>query len=335
MLRSVISHFMATGAVIVALCGGFTACANRDDVNSITALPHRSAMPTSAVQQRARLHERNEFDWVGLAHNKTLDDFRRELRKPSRMPGLCPFLLELAGKQNHIPVDQRSHLSEDQRNEAIATLKRRDCKTPAPAARSTSFSLPRTLEVSPLAAGLVTRISSATLEATSSYDLSERLMPILVDASVLDDTERAYVLGTLSTAQNSMEYWESVWPQFMLEVRDEYSSCLTTDSERSEVACIDPVSTESAPLPGLRLVTLGAVPCSGFNGAWEGIKATAQADADGFGGGFLGGLVTKSIPGAAQVGAIAAVGKSGWTGVKVTIGLWKCAMGYGDRSGLA
>src|SRR5437867_12154101 len=44
-------------------------------------------IPPAAVRARTRLHQRNPLEWVGLAHNRAIDDFRKELRKPGVLSG--------------------------------------------------------------------------------------------------------------------------------------------------------------------------------------------------------------------------------------------------------
>lgn len=48
------------------------------DAPAVTKAPSRA-------DARTRLHQRNKHDWVGVAHNKAIDEFRKELRKPGRI----------------------------------------------------------------------------------------------------------------------------------------------------------------------------------------------------------------------------------------------------------
>src|SRR5689334_10701117 len=51
--------------------------------------------PTRVATSEAirRLHASNDYDWVGVAHNRALDDFRAELRKPGILTrNICAFI---------------------------------------------------------------------------------------------------------------------------------------------------------------------------------------------------------------------------------------------------
>ena len=260
------------------------------------------------------------------------------------MPPLCGFVVNLAQSEKHVPNAHRVIPTPEQLDRQRRIVRELACvkrgAAAAPEAVPVALSPIAYEGVSALTSSILEQIGSAVLEATDSYDLSSRLMPALDQAFSLEPTEQALVLGTISTAQNSFEYWESAWPQFSTEVISEYSPCLTSGLttgytyEETQSACVGTqlVSGAIGQRPThFRLSLEPAVSCGSF-GAWEGMKRTAKSDADGFLGGFLGGLVTKDPKAAAVTGGAAAVGKSAVTGIYVTIDLWKCAMGWKDNT---
>jgi hypothetical protein len=333
-----------TVASTLALAGvATTSCRDSSTSTVTTATVQLTENRSGDASSRDRIHALNREDWIGEAHNRALDDFRKELRKSGKMPRLCDYLADLVAREDHLPSDKRGRFTRNQTAQRDSVIKAQFCSKKSRSGAQNVLFVPAIPQesgletASPTALALLDRIDVAIVETTDSYDLSGRLAPILNEASVLDSTDQFLVLGALSTAQHSLEYWESVWPQFSQEVRDEYLECINASRLLTEeMDCtgkelvFDTRQSSSNPLA---LVTRQD-PCLGFNGAWDGIKKTAQSDKDGFIGGFFGALTTtRNVPIALVAGVGGAAGKSAVTGTGVTIHLFKCAMGWQKTAG--
>jgi hypothetical protein len=214
-----------------------------------TASTHSPSDGASLTAAREQLHRNNPMNWVGIAHNRALDDLLKELRKPGVLSrDVCQYLLEFVSSDARVPVDRaglRRAAGATARREvgrkalratALCSQRfdRRASALPARVSLAAYYS-PRppfgsaSLQSgSPSAAayGLLEQILAAIDAAVDSYDLAWRLHPVLNAASQLDAIERATIEATVSVAQSSYEYWEAQLPTYVQAVSSEYDPCL-------------------------------------------------------------------------------------------------------------
>jgi hypothetical protein len=339
---------VAVPALTVAIMT-FAACqdAITDSPSStavITALPSVPAASTRAAQARQDIHARNSFDWVGVAHNQTIEAFRKELRKPGRVaPRLCEYVADFSTRAERVPVERRGGTRSDpsvQRAELTNAL----CKGESNAVSVRPVSLPsgqlREFSVSPSAYQLLDEARAAIENSVDSYDLAARLSPLIARAGSLDSLEQALSYVALSVAQNSFEYWEAELPRLVQEVQVEYGDCFDK-LYYDGFTPIDPIAycddlhsgyiSFPVPRPRIPRMSLAALPLQEkcpVGHAWQTMKRVARVDLDGAAIGFFGAAVTmKSIPIAVEVAIGAAGGRSIWEALQKTYEIWACAMG--------
>jgi hypothetical protein len=203
------------------------------------------------VAARARLHQRNQMDWVGTAHNRALDAFRDELRNPGVLTrNVCGYLQTFAAGDARVPakharakavlsVEARTNVAKKglvatelcgrqfggpsaaltSRVSMAAFLPRRSPFSGRTAPRSQSS------ELSQAALDLYAQIESAIDASANSYDLAGRLNPVFDAAGQLAGEEYATIAATVSVAQSSYEYWEGQLPSYIDAVGADYGPC--------------------------------------------------------------------------------------------------------------
>jgi hypothetical protein len=220
----------ALGAITVVACSD-SSSADRITHHDATLTP-LGRVSASAVRERKRVHERNKEEFVGVAHNKALDDFRRELRKPGTLTkNVCDYVLTFATHEDRLPTNNR--VDEGVRSHAArtvsdsSTLCRKSVKPRVSgiAFRSPLAPLARAAQESPEAQQLLYEIQDAVAASPSSYDLAGRLNPVLDRAAALPASDQLVIGATVSVAQNSFEYWETNYDMFAREVQDDYGAC--------------------------------------------------------------------------------------------------------------
>jgi hypothetical protein len=180
------------------------------------------------------VHERNPNDWIGIAHNRLVDDFRRELKKPGAKPhDACNYIANFVKHADPVPRERRSSPPHDDSKAIQAALATsRVC-----AGRVITFQaaaiLPSAImrtrlsleDLSPAFYALTSQIEGAIDDATDSYDLATRLGPILDASASLDSAERDMFFVAASIAQSSFEYWEAQFPSAYRDFVSAYGTC--------------------------------------------------------------------------------------------------------------
>jgi hypothetical protein len=318
---------------LVAL-GGLAVLACSDSTNRIT---HRDAAVSplgrasaAAMRDKRRIHERNKEEFAGVAHNKALDDFRRELRKPGVLTrNVCDYVMTFGAHSDRLPANNRVGEDVRWRTARSAADSSGLCrKTAKPRLSDISFRSPveplaRATLTSSVALALVSEIENAVASSSDSYELAGRLNTVLDRVSDLDVSDQLLVASTVSVAQNSFEYWETNYDVFVREVQDEYSGCASEQSaggvssetardnclggrgDGGAVALYDRSGPQGPRMAGTRPGTACEVDLR------AGFKKIAAADVKGAFSGFIGGMVAGGFD-VAIAGAIvsAAIGST-------------------------
>lgn len=197
----------------------------------------RVTVPTSidaaSVRAREFLLRQNAHDWVGVAHNRAIDDLRKAMSRPGILTrNVCDYLVDYIVRPERTPSRARALPIEARRQAARRGLAATGICRLQPQSRTTAWSaaeasaaIPQEPELSADASALLTTIQTAVETAANRYDLAIRLNEIQVAAGGLEATEQAIVAGSVSTAQHSFEYWETELPAFQQEFWNEYSTC--------------------------------------------------------------------------------------------------------------
>lgn len=228
---------LASTCVMAAL---LVACDDDSTVreNSTHAGAPASTAPASgayaSLQSRERLHRRNPHDWVGPAHNKMIDDFRREVRKPGLVTSnICEYVITFSMSNERLPggrtfeeganwralraVSDSSPLCGRARGTRASTISLR-----SPLEALSAFVAPQSSTVY----SLMDEVEAAVNNASDSDDLANRLNSILDRAASLSALEQDALSATASIAQSSFEYWQDQYLPFEEEIIAEYSPCV-------------------------------------------------------------------------------------------------------------
>lgn len=313
----------ATALPIVMLTAvGVVAC--RDMITSNNGSPsgriaHAVGVSAAAMKARDAIHDSNRNDWVGVAHNRMMQGFLVELNKPGKVRGsLCDFVADFASQPNRVPIERRFKILPKHRDIVRGSVAQSWlCR---PKARLTGGMAPMVVPQGGEASELFRQIDVAVDAATSSYDLANRLHPILNAGAQLGGDEAVAVETAVSVAQNSYEYWEANFDAFAQTFANEYGSC-AQDLVTQGWSPSDAVLSCTSGNPGaqvqfrrtdrpthLRSVT-GPVPCG--PGLTEGFKRIGKADLAGAWSGFWAGIfVGNPVAGALLSSAGASMGAS-------------------------
>jgi len=304
------SRRLATLAVLwLALtgCQDEQPLAARDDAQVTQRVTKRDARK----DPRAHLRSTNPVEWVGMAHNQMIVDFRKELSRPGVLTNhACSYLTDFALHPARFPAGKSA--SDKARRDAaragfrVNTL----CNYPAPSGTFASTPMapltppaPPAPDGSRLANALLEQIQLAVEQATTSYQLAALLADILEAAAPLDELEYTVIATTISVALNSYEYWDINYTSFERDVIDEYSPCaesqyglgLSDDLVRQE--CLTGKRTVyDTSMPST--MSPGAVLMRDCPDAAAGIKSIIGSDIRGAFAGGLAGALTGGIAGA-------------------------------------
>lgn len=306
----------------------------------VTPMLQRSV---AGIEARRSLSERNAQDWVGIEHNRALDDIRKEMRRPGVLThNLCDFALNFVTSPHRLPTGKRNATSN--RQVALAGAPATPfCRGQTASIRNASLggfesevAGMQESEVSSAIYGLLSEVQNAVDAATDRYDLASRLNRVLDAAATLQATEQEMLGATVSVAQNSFEYWESELPAFEQELWNEYSTCAAqyrdsgASSEDARIACLEggtrATSAGSSRVGAATVATFTSFGISRACGLAPHFKRLAAVDAvAALGGAIKGGLVAGPagiLPGAFSAAAYASFGSF----VTSTWALYWCAM---------
>ena len=216
----------ALAALALAGCNdGDDAPARRNDA-LMTAPPSITAVRSNAPEQ---VKMRNQFALVGRAHNRAMEDFRAELRKPGVLTSnICEHVLEFAARDERLPEDHR--IARALRRDLAASGARNSplCSRSLLASGYAPASYRvRREEPSAQLLTLSSQLESAIEYSTDRYDLAGRLNAILDQASALSEDENAVISAAVAVAQESYDYWEVNLSGFTQEFESEYGQCAT------------------------------------------------------------------------------------------------------------
>lgn len=276
-------------------------------------------------EERAPTAASGQLAWVGAAHNRALDDFRRDLRQPGVLTkDFCLFILDFMAREERIPRDHAKGAAEMRRNAGMAGFQEGMlCGEPRADGRQVSLQSGVSYEASTL----FYKIQSSIDLATDRYDLASRLRGVTDAAQQLNESERTIIGAVAATAQSSFEYWQVELPYANREFVAEYGACADQaaaagyDSDYARQICLGgkvlPTRTLPAvPRPQVRLASYGVRPGCSLSANF---KSLGKADALGaFGGavkGAMSGGLAGIIPGAlvgAAVGSATSWASSAW-----------------------
>jgi hypothetical protein len=329
-------------AAVVACRDAFTSHHERNDA-AMTVSPGISEL---AARKRQRLHGENKLDWVGVAHNRAIDDFRRELRKPGVISRrMCEYLADYSTRPERLPNERRSAKTSTERSAAYPDVAAMLCSKRI----GRELLKPRIgysdstqgVQISPTAIQLISDVRSAVEGFNDSYELASRLLPILQAAANLDTIDQAAVRITVSVAQSSSEYWESELHPAQQEFVKEFGGCANQQyssnysSDQAFSRCVeggggegsDVTSapfTRSDPQTIAEHANLAALSCETLG---DYLRRVITSDVDAGVAGFIGAMVRTKTPAIATEFALySAAGVSIYDILKITWDLHWCAM---------
>ena len=300
----------------------------------------------AALRGQDRLKKRNTREWVGAAHNRMLDDFRTEMRKPGMLTrNICEYVMSFSMSDDRLPAG-RKHL--DNRNWVgvraagdSSTL----CSVGSRGPRASNISMrwftptaPVTAPQSAESLALQAEIEKALSTASDARDLAMRLSAIYERSLTLPEAEQAAVASTISVAQNSFEYWTQQYGLFEQEVIAEYAPCIEEQlamgaTDRVIESCLTgknaggAVAGRSLGTPKQQLVRIKPLAQCGYS-IREGFRRIGLADAKGAATGFFSTLLSTGSIEAAGLAAIASAGASSiWAAVENAVVALKCMYG--------
>ena len=312
------------------------------------AMTAPSDIASAAERSEARLRSRNKHDWVGKGHNKMLDDFRVEMRKPGTLSqNICEFVASFSMNDARLPA--ASPRSSDGNWRAVqATADSSSLCTSQRKLRLSSGGLMLSSSLAPASAGipsttaiaLLGEIEGAISASPDARILANQLNGVLDRSQSLTELERTVVEATVSVAHNSFTYWSSQYSLFEEEVIAEYSPCIQQqlslgNTDRITGTCFlgkgegGTVAWGYSP-DATAMQRLIAARSRRFCGPklGEGFRRIAYADAKGaWTGGFAGGLAggLAGAFGGALVGgganSIFAAGENAWETLKCMYGM--------------
>ena len=309
--------------------------------------PDDAANAASRNRDRLRMH--NTYEWVGVAHNRLLDDFRAEMRKPGLLTrNVCEYVMSFSMSDDRVPA---GHKYRDNRNwagvRAVADSSSL-CSSGGRKQRLSNISYrwelsptaPTVAPQSTEASSLVTEIETAVVNAADARDLATRLQAIHDRSLGLPEVDQALVASTISVAQNSFEYWSQQYGLFEQEIIAEYAPCIdeqlsvgATDGiiescltgKGSAGAIVDRGSSQA---PRQRLVRAKPSAMCGIS-IREGFRKIGSADAGGAAKAFMAAMFSSGFN--LGVGGLAALAGGGaastWAAIENAIITLKCMYG--------
>jgi hypothetical protein len=302
----------------------------------------------AASRGQDRLKSRNQHDWVGIAHNKMLDDFRKELRAPGTLTNnICEYVASFSMSDTRIPAGVPRGPDGNWRAVRAVTDSSRLCSGSGKLRLSSLGFEPPYASVAPPsqeptreAFARLSEIEAAIAVASDARDLANRLYNVLTRAQSLPELDRIAIEATVSVAHNSFVYWSTQYALFEQEVVAEYSPCV--EQQLALGATDDIVSgcftgkggggavafrSDGGDAGRQRLIRSRARRLCGPS-LREGFRSIGYADAKGaFTGAFAGGLaggLAGALGGALAGGggnSIFAAGENAWKTLKCMYGL--------------
>lgn len=220
-LRS-FARFSALLAATVAL----PACADHAD-DSATARDVAVTRPAQALDMGAAARNAlaaNRYNWVGLSHNKGVDDFRTALRGGRPHSPYCAYVADFSAAADRLPADRKQYaaaLKGTFTQRVLSTIPICAAGLDGPV-RSVWM---RRQEPSAAAQTFLTRVEEAVLVAEGIDHLAQTLAPILREAGGLPVLEFELVSAVASVAQNSFEYWLTNFDQAVQDFGSAYGGC--------------------------------------------------------------------------------------------------------------
>lgn len=289
-----------------------------------TADARRSMSPRREPKRvtPAEFHAQNKMDWVGVEHNRLMDELRAEVRS-KRPKDMCKTI-ERLGIESDLDRRATDRLSSASvRNVRRAAFEAAGCKGQRFGARHAATLTDRAssqlhvtsaafgaenFDMSPAAWAFVDRITMAGGDAPEPSSLASELASIVADAHVLTADEQTVIDAAASVALASFEYWAQNSEAMVQEMSAAYGRCVENGGGES---CFYAVSGRPVPRTSPRMVHLAtnsraAAACAIDKGfIWSGDKW-------GVGVGLATGLMTRSVQGVI-VGIIAgaAIGSGG------------------------
>lgn len=216
----------------LALVATAAACVDRDDAapqrdDAIMTAP--GGVSAATVRASDDVRQKNRFSHVGDAHNRVLDEFRVELRRPGVLThDICEFVMSFTTNDGRAPSAQSVTAHQRRPLAATGAKASRLCASSLVAREIRPASFRRVpQEATSAATALASQIESAVEFAVDRYDLAARLGPILDAATTLSEVDNAVVSATASVAQSSYEYWETNYSGFEQEFIVDYGPCAT------------------------------------------------------------------------------------------------------------
>jgi hypothetical protein len=252
---------------VIGLCGAVAILACRDgtSVDRPVHSSRASVADTSSkgVSSRERA-VRSNHAWIGDAHNRAIDDFRKELRKPGRVASsLCDHLAAFLGEAERLPSEKRSsRLGDADGNRRIMGTVPLCAPTDGTVSDASWSGRWLNSEHVPLqsasADAFLIELQQSVYDAGDSYDLARRLDGVLSRSVVLPALEQDAIAATASVAQSSYEYWPANYAAFADEFIREYGECgsyYAAQGYTAAVALQVCVNGASVPARNLRPVT--------------------------------------------------------------------------------
>ncbi len=233
-------HFVAVMMLVAT-----TACSDSTTPRSLTppTNEHRSS-PRVEIRRLpvtpAQYHAQNRMDFVGVAHNRAMDQIRAEVRK-SRPRDLCKVIERLAVAADLGPAFKGSANNESHRVRKAAfdnigcrgrngrghLAAEQSLPLSGPGFALASYAQGEDADFSPLGWELVWQVGYAADAASSSADLAGMLAAISASAQSLTADEAAAIDAVTSVSLSSFEYWEQNGAAAAQEIQTAYGSCLS------------------------------------------------------------------------------------------------------------
>jgi hypothetical protein len=217
------SRIVAVSVLVVcASVSSAVACSDRtaDSARIVQPSSSRSRGAISSAGEdvdgdaaKRAFHANNRHDWVGIAHNQAIDQFRARLRRGVISHDICNDLVAFMSEETRLPEQARRGSGSREQRARIAT---RSLQATAFCAGRLAASgggsrlfLAQSTDISAATQALLDQIQAAAAWAPTSGDLAIALNPIIQSAAQLPNGEAEIVLSAASVAQSSMEYWEA------------------------------------------------------------------------------------------------------------------------------
>jgi hypothetical protein len=319
--------------------------ASRDPVRLVapaqqTSSANRSSKESDADREDARrdFHARNRADWVGVAHNRAIDEFRARLRRGEVTHDMCNDLVTFMSDERRMPDHATGGREERDRRAAVVrqTLRQSAFCGGQLAMGSTSelMSLTQAATLSPATQSLLDEVRAAAASATSSGDLAVALNPILAASAGLPTGEGDVVSAVASVAQSSMEYWEANLAATKRDYDRAYGSCAVGTASADDLALTCLGMSARGVLPtvyrgdGSSTLSLTQGRDLGYCNALNGREILGDDVKGGLGGAVAGFFATGGpgvIPGALVGAGASSLGAFAWQWAQTTF----CVLGGG------